>query len=148
MQSAWGRASQNFTHVYTHFCPSHMIANMTSTPSEGYLVSWCDSSSLTANKQRRWKTFEIGGANDSCACISTHMLGGVGVCSPRKILQIRCSKIASEATFGPKQHYSYHCYLYVFACLTLICIDVHMSCSGCCWRVQTSEFPVLSTTIS
>ena len=32
-----------------------------------------------------------GGANDLCACVSTHMLGESGVCSPRKILQIRCS---------------------------------------------------------
>ena len=67
----------------------------------------------------------------SMACVSTHMLWGVGVCSPRKILQIRCSEIASEATFGPKRHYSYHCCLYVFACMTLFS-------SGRCWRVQTS----------
>ena len=58
--------------------------------------------------------------------------GGSGGMSPRKILQIRCSEIASEATFGPKRHYSYHCYLYIFACMTLIRIDVHMPCSGRC----------------
>ena len=66
---------------------------------------------------QRWqKTFEVGGGgvNWLYACVSTHMLGGVGVCSPRKILQIRCSESVSEATFGPKQHYSYRCYLYVF----------------------------------
>ena len=41
-------------------------------------------------------------------CVHKHARarGGVGVCSPREILQIRCSKIVSdhEATFGPKQH--------------------------------------------
>ena len=36
-----------------------------------------------------------------------------GVCSPRKILQIRCSESPSEATFGLKRHCSY-CYLCVF----------------------------------
>ena len=41
-----------------------------------------------------------------------------------------CKLVASEATFGLKRHYSYHCYLYVFACMTLICIDVHTPCSG------------------
>ena len=54
----------------------------------------------------------------ACTCY-----GGLVVCYPRKILQNGCSDIASEATFGPKRHYSYHCYLYVFACMTLICID-------------------------
>ena len=57
----------------------------------------------------------------------TLMLGGVwGYAPPGKILQIRCSEIASEATFGPKRYCSYHCYLYIFACMTLIRIDVHM----------------------
>ena len=54
-----------------------------------------------------------------------HARRGVGVCSPRKILQIRCSESASEATFGPKRHYSY---LYVFVYVVR--------------RVQTSKFPV------
>ena len=64
--------------------------------------------------QQRRKTFEIGGTNCLYACISTHMLGGLGVCSPRKILQVICSGCASEATFGLKRHYSYRCYLCVF----------------------------------
>ena len=29
--------------------------------------------------------------------------GGLGGCSPRKFLEIRCSEIASGATFGQKQ---------------------------------------------
>ena len=92
----------------------------------------------------RWrqKTMRLGGANDLCACISMHMLEECGGMLPQ---EISCSEIASEANFGPKPLYSYHCYLYVFACMTLICIDVHMPCSGRCWRVQTSGFPVLST---
>ena len=52
-------------------------------------------------------------------CVRKHANAGGGdleVWSPRKILQIRCSESASEATFGPKRHYSYHCYLYVFVC--------------------------------
>ena len=54
-----------------------------------------------------------GGANCLYACVSPHVLGGLGVCSPRKILQIRCSESASEAPFGLKRHYSYH-YLCIF----------------------------------
>ena len=53
------------------------------------------------------------------------MLGGSEGTLPQEMLKIRCSEIASEATFGPKRHYSY---LYVFACMTLICIDIHMPC--------------------
>ena len=51
--------------------------------------------------QRRWKTFEIGwgGVNNLWGCLRTHMLGDLGVCSPRKIT---CSEMASEATSGPK----------------------------------------------
>ena len=30
-------------------------------------------------------------------------VGGLGACSPRKILEIRCSEVASEANFGQKQ---------------------------------------------
>ena len=30
-------------------------------------------------------------------------LGGLGVCSPRKVLEIRCSELASEAILGQKQ---------------------------------------------
>jgi len=45
-------------------------------------------------------------------------------------LQIRCSESAFEATFGPKRHCSYRC--------------IHMS-SYVVQKVQTSEFPVLST---
>ena len=54
-----------------------------------------------------------GGANCSYACVSTHMLGGSWGMLPRKILQIRCSESASEATFGLMRHYSYR-YLCVF----------------------------------
>ena len=53
----------------------------------------------------------LGGERLVCVRKHTHARGGLGVCSPRKILQIRSSEIASEATFGPKRHYSY---LYVF----------------------------------
>ena len=62
------------------------------------------------------ETFEIGVCQRFvCMCKCTHGR----VCSPRKIV-IRHSETASEATFGPKRHYSYHCYLYVFACVTLM----------------------------
>ena len=60
---------------------------------------------------KRWrKTFEIGGGGGGeqrfvCVRKHTNARGGLGVCSPRKILQIRCSEIASEATFGPNRHY-------------------------------------------
>ena len=30
-------------------------------------------------------------------------LGGLGACSPRKILEIRCSEVASEAILGQKR---------------------------------------------
>ena len=62
---------------------------------------------------QRWrKVLESGGAptidntvrpyylcTDGGACVSTHTLGGLGACSPRKILKIWCSEIASEAIF-------------------------------------------------
>ena len=63
------------------------------------------------NNQQWQKTFEMGGgeregggggANDSCVCVSKQ---GLRVWSPRKSLQIRCSEIASETTFGLKRHY-------------------------------------------
>ena len=34
------------------------------------------------------------------ACISMQDLGGLGACSPRKFLEIKCSEIASEAILG------------------------------------------------
>ena len=34
--------------------------------------------------QRQQKTFEIGGANDLCACISTHTLGESGGMLPQE----------------------------------------------------------------
>ena len=37
------------------------------------------------------------------ACISMEDYGGLGACSPRKILEIRCSEIVSEAILGQKQ---------------------------------------------
>ena len=80
-----------------------------------------------------------GGGGGRTICVRAYARGSGGM------LQIRCSEIASEATFGPKLQYSSHCYLYIFTCMTLIRIDVHMPCSGRCLRVQTSEFPVLST---
>ena len=43
-------------------------------------------------------TYNWGGTDDG-ACVSTHALGGLGACSPRKILKIRCCGIASEAIF-------------------------------------------------
>ena len=51
-----------------------------------------------------------GGANYLYACVSTH-IGGMLL---QGNFEIRCSESASEATFGPKRHYSYRCYLYVF----------------------------------
>ena len=35
-----------------------------------------------------------------CVCVRVHKVGGLGVCSPRKI---RHSEIASEGMFGPKK---------------------------------------------
>ena len=34
------------------------------------------------------------------------MVGGLGACSPRKFLEIRCSEIASEAILGQRQSHS------------------------------------------
>ena len=67
-----------------------------------------------------------------CVRKHAHARGVWWYAAPGKFVQIRCSEIASEATFGPNRHYSYHRYLYVFACMTLIRIDVHMPCSGRC----------------
>ena len=62
--------------------------------------------------QRRRKVLEIGGTptidntirpsylcTDGGVCVSTHMLGGLGACFPRKIKKIWYSEIASEAIF-------------------------------------------------
>ena len=62
------------------------------------------------------------------------MLGGSGGMLPQ---QIRCSEIASEATFDPKRHYSYRYYLYVFACMTLCMYDsLHRRPHAMQWPLQ------------
>ena len=76
------------------------------------------SASLISPLARQYTTaaediWEWGGGNCLYTCVSTHVLGRSGVCSPKKMLQIRCSESASEATFGLKRHYSYR-YLCVF----------------------------------
>ena len=63
----------------------------------------------------------IGKANDLCA----RWVWGYAL--PGEFLRIRCSEIASEATFGPKRQYNYHCYLYVFAYMTLIWAILYIS---------------------
>ena len=37
-----------------------------------------------------------------CVCLSVSKVGGLGACSPIKILESRHFEIASEAMFGPK----------------------------------------------
>ena len=76
-----------------------------------------------------------GGVNDSwwderfmCVLTHTHARGVWGYLPPGKFGKLDALRLLlAEATFGPKWHYSYHCYLYIFACMTLICIDVHMA---------------------
>ena len=47
--------------------------------------------------------------------------GGLGACSPRKLLETRCSEIASEAVLRQKQsHCSY------MACGVLHALDEHL----------------------
>ena len=48
---------------------------------------------------------------------STQDQGGLGGCSPRKFLEIRCSKIASGAIFGQKQSRSSYYFIQFLAVL-------------------------------
>ena len=53
--------------------------------------------------------FLQGGLHRCLICISIQDWEGLGACSPRKFLVIRCSDIASEAILGQK--HSYNSYL-------------------------------------
>ena len=70
-----------------------------------------------------------GGVNCLCACVSTQMLRGLWACSSRKILQIRCSESASEDILAQSG-----------TTVIIICASSYVV-----QRVQTSEFPKLST---
>ena len=63
-----------------------------------------------------------------CVCMC-----GVGVCSPRKILQIRCSEIASEASFGPNRQ------------LSLLSVCLRMYDSNSYRRPHAMQWPLLKS---
>ena len=56
----------------------HEVFHQALTQPEGSGVQTVSSHWGMCKLQRRWKTFEIGGANDLCACLRTHMVGGSG----------------------------------------------------------------------
>ena len=71
-----------------------------------------------------------------CVRKHAHARGVWGYGPPGKFLQIRCSEIASQDTFGPNRHYSY--------CIIVICASSHAEYDSSSYRrPHAMQWPLL-----